>query len=216
MATPDAGERNPGERLRDLEAMLDAITDYEIIKLDVDGNVASWSPGAEALTGYSAAEAIGRPASIFSSEEDQAAGLVEQELRTARETGRFELEGWRVRKGGEKFWASVVLAPIRDEGSALSGFVKVARDITELKRAESMFRDLLESAPDADPLLVELGLPGAQAAVHGLAVHLRGPLEVRPRRSRRSFLPGRRVAGDLRHLPSRLDRRPPPRSTHRP
>ncbi len=78
MATPDAGERNPGERLRDLEAMLDAITDYEIIKLDVDGNVASWSPGAEALTGYSAAEAIGRPASIFSSEEDQAAGLVEQ------------------------------------------------------------------------------------------------------------------------------------------
>jgi PAS domain S-box-containing protein len=149
MAAPPLGEQDPGERLRDLEAMLDAITDYEIIKLDANGVVATWSRGAEALKGYTAGEVVGRAVSMFYTEEDQAAGLVERELAAAGETGRFEVEGWRVRKGGERFWASVILTPIRDESGAITGFTKVTRDITESRRAEMMFRGLLEAAPDA-------------------------------------------------------------------
>jgi PAS domain S-box-containing protein len=129
--------------------MLDAITDYEIIKLDTDGTVASWSPGAQALKGYTAQEAIGQPVSIFYTDDDQAAGLARQELETARNSGRFELEGWRVRKGGERFWASVILSPIRAQDGKLTGFVKVTRDISKRRSADEMFRGLLESAPDA-------------------------------------------------------------------
>ncbi len=146
---PTPSEQGAADRLRDVQVMIDAITDYEIIKLDVDGNVVSWNPGAEALTGFSFDEVAGRPVSILYTDEDRAAGLVETELRIARDSGRFELEGWRVRKDGGRFWASVVIAPIWDEAGSLSGFVKVARDVTERKRAESMFRDLLEHAPDA-------------------------------------------------------------------
>jgi PAS domain S-box-containing protein len=129
--------------------MLDAITDYEIIKLDTDGTVASWSPGAQALKGYTAQEAIGQPVSIFYTDDDQAAGLARQELETARNSGRFELEGWRVRKGGERFWASVILSPIRAQDGKLTGFVNVTRDISKRRSADEMFRGLLESAPDA-------------------------------------------------------------------
>lgn len=149
MAVPPAGQEDRGERLGDLEAMLDAITDYEIIKLDTDGTVASWSPGAQALKGYTAQEAIGQPVSIFYTDDDQAAGLARQELETARNSGRFELEGWRVRKGGERFWASVILSPIRAQDGKLTGFVKVTRDISKRRSADEMFRGLLESAPDA-------------------------------------------------------------------
>jgi rsbT co-antagonist protein RsbR len=73
MAVPPAGREDRGKRLHDLEAMLDAITDYEIIKLDTDGTVASWSPGAQALKGYTAQEAIGQPVSIFYADDDQSA-----------------------------------------------------------------------------------------------------------------------------------------------
>jgi rsbT co-antagonist protein RsbR len=149
MAVPPTGQEDRGARLHDLEAMLDAITDYEIIKLDTDGTVASWSPGAQALKGYTAQEVIGQPVSIFYTDEDQAAGLARQELETARDTGRFELEGWRVRKGGERFWASVILSPIRAPDGKLTGFVKVTRDISDRRSADEIFRGLLESAPDA-------------------------------------------------------------------
>jgi PAS domain S-box-containing protein len=149
MAVPPTGREDRGARLHDLEAMLDAITDYEIIKLDTDGTVASWSPGAQKLKGYTAQEVIGQPVSIFYTDEDQAAGLAQQELETARDTGRFELEGWRVRKGGERFWASVILSPIRAQDGKLTGFVKVTRDISDRRSADEMFRGLLESAPDA-------------------------------------------------------------------
>ena len=149
--------------------MLDAITDYEIIKLDTDGTVASWSPGAQALKGYTAQEAIGQPVSIFYTDEDQAAGLAQQELETARNTGRFELEGWRVRKGGERFWASVVLAPIRAQDGELTGFVKVTRDISERRSADEMFRGLLESAPDA---MVMVGSDGRIVLVNRQAEQL--------------------------------------------
>ncbi len=149
MAVSPAGQEDQGKRLRAVEAMLDAITDYEIIQLDVDGTIASWSPGAQALKGYTAQEAIGQPVSVFYTEEDQKAGLIQRELEMASQTGRFETEGWRVRKGGERFWASVILTPIRAPGGELAGYVKVTRDISDRRTVDSMFHGLLESAPDA-------------------------------------------------------------------
>ena len=93
-------EQDPTKRLRDLETMLGAIADHEIITLDIDGSIVSWNRGAELLTGYAAGEVIGRPVSMLYPEEDKAARLTERELRTATETGRFEYEGWHVRKDG--------------------------------------------------------------------------------------------------------------------
>ncbi|HKF15877.1 MAG TPA: PAS domain-containing protein [Candidatus Dormibacteraeota bacterium] len=99
MATGQS-EQDPAKRLRDLEAMLDAIADHGIITLDIGGSIVSWNRGAEVLTGYAAGDVIGRPVSVLYPEEDKAGGLVERELRTATETGRFEYEGWHVRKDG--------------------------------------------------------------------------------------------------------------------
>ncbi len=138
------------ERLCDVDAMVDAITDYAIVQLDADGNVVRWCPGAQALMGYSAAEVLDGPVSMFYVEEQRGAGLAERELAAARESGRLEFEGWRVRKNGERFQAGVVLSPIRDEANAITGFTTVMRDvIAEHQRTENMFHDLLESAPDA-------------------------------------------------------------------
>jgi PAS domain S-box-containing protein len=138
------------ERLYDVDAMVDAITDYAIIQLDVIGNVVRWCAGAQGLLGYSAPEVLDRPVSIFYTEEDRAAGLPRDELAAARELGRYEFEGWRVRKTGERFGAGVMLSPIEDETGAVTGFTKVVRDVTaEHERAETMFHSLVESAPDA-------------------------------------------------------------------
>ncbi len=138
------------ERLCDVDAMVDAITDYAITQLDVNGNVVRWCPGAQALMGYSAAEALDQPVSMLYTEEDRAAGLAEREMAVARKSGRFEFEGWRIRKDGQRFRAGVMLAPIQDETGAITGFTKVVRDVTaEHQRAETMFHGLLESAPDA-------------------------------------------------------------------
>lgn len=138
------------ERLCDVDAMLDAITDYAVIQLDVDGNVVRWCPGAEALIGYSAAEVLDQPVSMIYTEEDRAAGLIDRELAAARELGRCEFEGWRMHKRGRRFRANVVLAPIHDETGAITSFTKVVRNLTaEHQRAETIFQGLLESAPDA-------------------------------------------------------------------
>ncbi len=148
--TPPAGEQDLRARLRDVEALLDAVTDHAVIQLDLDGNVARWSAGAQAVTGYSTAEVLGRPASMFYTDEDRAAGLAERELASVRESGRFEFEGWRVRKGGQRFRAGVVVTAIRDEAGAVTGLAEVIRDLTaEQQRADPMFHGLLESAPDA-------------------------------------------------------------------
>jgi two-component system, NarL family, sensor histidine kinase DevS len=138
------------ERLCDVDAMVDAITDYAIVQLDMNGTVVRWCPGAQASMGYSAAEVLDQPVSMFYTEDDRAAGLAERELAAARESRRFEFEGWRVRKDGQWFRAGVVLTPIQDETGAITGFTKVIRDMTaEHQRSETMLHGLLESAPDA-------------------------------------------------------------------
>jgi len=145
---PDDGQ-DPGPRLRGLEALLDAAADYEIINLDADGNVASWNSGAQALLGYPAAEVIGKPVSLFYEASDRAAGLPEEDLGRAREAGRLEAEGWRVRKDGRRFWASVITAAIRADDGTVTGYARVTRDVSDRRQADLMFRGLLESAPDA-------------------------------------------------------------------
>jgi rsbT co-antagonist protein RsbR len=146
---PTPGGRDAEGSVRDLQAVIDAITDYAIIRLDHDGTVTAWSQGAEAVTGYTAAEAVGRPISMLYTEEDRTAGLLERSLQAARGQGRYESEGWRLRKGGKQFWASSVTAPVHGDGGQVTGYVKVVRDTTERQRAEVMFRGLLEAAPDA-------------------------------------------------------------------
>jgi PAS domain S-box-containing protein len=122
------------------ELLLRSITDYAIYMLDAEGIVSSWNPGAQRLKGYSPGEIIGQHFSRFYSEEDVSAGIPAHALRTALEAGRFEAEGWRIRKDGSRFWANVVIDPIRDEHGRHIGFAKITRDLTERKAAEEALR----------------------------------------------------------------------------
>ena len=130
--------RDTEQTLRSAAKMLDSITDYEVIQLDRDGLVVSWNPGAARLKQYSKEEVLGRHVSMFYTEDDARGGLAEREMATAARAGRFESEGWRVRKDGSRFWANVILSPIRDETGELTGFVKVARDLTERREQEQL------------------------------------------------------------------------------
>jgi len=117
-----------------------SVKDYAILMLDPDGHVVSWNAGAERIKGYRAGEIIGQHFSRFYSPGDIQSGKPELELKIATAEGRFEEEGWRVRKDGTRFWANVIITAIRDETGTLRGFAKVTRDITERKRAEEEFR----------------------------------------------------------------------------
>jgi PAS domain S-box-containing protein len=138
-----------------LSQFISSVTDYAIYMLTPEGHVASWNAGAERFKGYSAGEILGQHFSRFYTEQDRADGLPWRALQIAQETGKFEAEGWRVRKDGTRFWAHVVLDPIRDEHGNLLGFAKVTRDITDKKRAlealsesEHRFRMLVQGVTD--------------------------------------------------------------------
>jgi PAS domain S-box-containing protein len=124
-----------------LQLLVAGIRDYAIYLLDPGGHVASWNAGAERFKGYAASEIIGRHYSEFFTPEDQAAGLPDRALKTALAEGKFETEGWRVRKDGTRFWASVLVDPIYDEQGQVIGFAKVTRDVTDRKRAEEALRE---------------------------------------------------------------------------
>jgi PAS domain S-box-containing protein len=136
------------------ELLIQAVVDYAIFMLDVEGRVASWNPGAERIKGYTAAEIIGQHFSRFYTEEERAAGMPDKVLRIAAETGRFSAEGWRRRKDGGHFWAMVVIDSIRQDGK-LIGFAKITRDMTEQRAAqlaalesERRFRLLVQGVSD--------------------------------------------------------------------
>jgi PAS domain S-box-containing protein len=112
------------------------IKDYAIVVLDPEGRITSWNGGAEKINGYSKEEILAKHFSLFYSGEDIAAAKPMNELKSAREQGRFEDEGWRVRKDGSCFWANVVVTPFRDDSGTLRGFVKITRDVTERRQAE--------------------------------------------------------------------------------
>jgi PAS domain S-box-containing protein len=121
--------------------LVQGIVDYAIYMLDPSGIVTNWNAGAARLKGYTADEIVGQHFSRFYTKEDRAAGLPTRVLETARREGRFEAEGWRVRKDGSRFWASVIVDAIRDEKGELLGFAKVTRDITERVAAQQALRD---------------------------------------------------------------------------
>jgi PAS domain S-box-containing protein len=126
-------EMNDADRYR---ILVEAITDYAICLLDPAGNVASWNPGAQRITGYRSSEIIGKHFSVFYTVEDGAANIPSQTLDAAVNEGKFETEGWRVRKDGSRFWTHVVIDPIRNQSGALLGFAMITRDLTEPRRVK--------------------------------------------------------------------------------
>ena len=127
--------RQSEERFR---LLIEAVQDYAIFMLDTQGRVASWNAGAERIKGYRADEIIGEHFRVFYTEEARARRWPEEEMRRAREQGRFEDEGPRLRKNGSIFWANVVISPMYDHRGVLRGFAKVTRDMTEKKRVEAL------------------------------------------------------------------------------
>lgn len=173
----DTLERRVLERTREAEAvfldlhrsernfalLVGSIVDYAIYMLDPQGNVTNWNSGAERIKGYLAREIVGQNFSRFYTPEDRAQNLPARALATAAREGRYEAEGWRVRKDGSRFWASVVLDPIFDQGS-LIGFAKVTRDVTERKQNEAALieserqsRGIIDTALDGFAQLDETG-----------------------------------------------------------
>ena len=132
--------RQAEEQLRQSEArlrlMVASVRDYALYMIDPSGRVATWNPGAERIKGYREDEILGQPISRFFTAEDIARDRPTRELEIALGEGRFEEEGWRVRKDGSRFWANVVLTPIRDGSKRLLGFVKITRDLTERRKTE--------------------------------------------------------------------------------
>jgi PAS domain S-box-containing protein len=120
--------------------LVEAVTDYAIYMLDPNGIVASWNPGARRFKGYLPQEIIGQHFSLFYTDEDRKAGLPARALATARREGKFETEGWRVRKDGSRFWAAVVIDPIRSSSGEIVGYAKITRDLSDRKQAEQTLK----------------------------------------------------------------------------
>ncbi len=127
------------ESERGFSLLVSGVTDYAIFMLDLDGQIISWNAGAERIKGYTAPEIVGQHFSRFYTEEDRKAGIPMRALARAAQEGRWEAEGWRVRKDGSRFWANVIIDAIHD-GGELVGFAKITRDTTEKRAAESQLR----------------------------------------------------------------------------
>ena len=140
------------ESERQFRLLVSNVTDYALYMLDPEGLVSSWNAGGERIKGYAAAEIIGQHFSRFYTESDRAAGRPARALRIARETGRYEEEGWRVRKDGSYFWASVIIDPIRDDDGTLVGFAKITRDITERRDAQAALERVQRQLAEAQKM----------------------------------------------------------------
>jgi PAS domain S-box-containing protein len=148
---------SPSDAASDVSALyrllVESVRDYAIFVLDPRGHVLTWNAGAEHLKGYTSSEIIGRHFSVFYLPEDVAAGKPAIELEGATRDGRFEDEGWRVRRDGSTFWANVILTAMRDESGDLIGFAKITRDLSERRAAEEQGRRLAaESAARAEAI----------------------------------------------------------------
>ena len=124
--------------------LVQSILDYAIYLLDPNGFVTSWNAGAERIKGFQTDEIVGQHFSRFYTEDDRKAGKPDEVLETARREGKFEGEGWRVRKDGSRFWASVVVDAIKDESAEVIGFAKITRDMTEKREAQLRLEELRE------------------------------------------------------------------------
>jgi PAS domain S-box-containing protein len=136
-----------------LQLLVESVKDYAIFLLDAEGRVVTWNQGAQRIKGYMFDEIRGRHFSVFYPREDIESGKPDHELKIAAQEGRFEDEGWRLRKDGSRFWANVVITALKDENGVLLGFGKVARDISQRKWAmEANFEKLFRSSPN--PILL--------------------------------------------------------------
>jgi PAS domain S-box-containing protein len=151
---PDAEER--------FRLLVDAIEDYAIFMLDRDGRVVTWNRGAQKIKGYTPDEIIGQPFTVFYTREAIESGWPQEELRRAEAVGRFEDEGWRLRKDGSRFWANVVITALRDDEGQIYGFAKVTRDLSERRRheeasrlGEERIRLLVDAAQDYAILMLD-------------------------------------------------------------
>lgn len=136
-----------------LQLLVESVKDYAIFLLDAEGRVVTWNQGAQRIKGYTFDEIRGHHFSVFYPREDIESGKPDYELKFAAQEGRFEDEGWRLRKDGSRFWANVVITALKDENGVLLGFGKVTRDISQRKWAmEANFEKLFRSSPN--PLLL--------------------------------------------------------------
>lgn len=182
------GQRAAEEQLRQSEErfrlLVEAVEDYAIFMLDPGGHVVSWNNGAERINGYTADEIVGQHFRVFYPPDKQESRHPEHELRIAIREGHYEEEGWRIRKDGSQFWASVLITVVRNQASELVGFAKVTRDITERRRIASERERTMAALGDANRQLekanVEL-VRGAEQQAQFLAItahELRTPLSV--------------------------------------
>jgi PAS domain S-box-containing protein len=149
------------------QLFVEAVRDYAIFMLDPEGHVATWNRGAERIKGYKASEIIGSHFSRFYPEEDLRAGKPQWELKVAAKEGRFEDEGWRVRKDGSRFWANVIITAVHDETGKLIGFGKVTRDSTERMQAQrALQREVAEKQQ------AEMRLRESEKSLRDLSLHL--------------------------------------------
>jgi PAS domain S-box-containing protein len=186
--SPEAGER-PSHSERDKRSnsnsdwhhreerfrrFVEAVQDYAIFMLDPRGNVSTWNAGAERIKGYKASEIIGKNFSTFYPDHDVRSGKPAMELEVAAREGRFEDEGWRVRKDGTRFWANVIITAVRDEYNELIGFGKVTRDITDRMEAQSALdranRELKNEVFERK--LTEQRLAQSEQSLRSLSLHL--------------------------------------------
>lgn len=177
----DPGEGNAyiGEAM--VEMLIANVQEYAIFMLDTSGRVVTWNEGAKRINGYSAEEIIGRHFSVFYPEAEVRAGKPDWELVVAADSGRFEDEGWRVRKDGSRLWANVVITALRDANGELHGFGKVTRDLTARREAEleKLGRERQEAASARAYASRLAELERAKTDFLNLASHeLRGPLSV--------------------------------------
>jgi PAS domain S-box-containing protein len=182
--------------------LVEAITDYAIYMLDREGRVTSWNPGARRFKGYEADEIIGQHFSTFYTEAERSQSVPALALAEAERTGRFEREGWRVRKDGTQFWAHVVIDAIRSPAGNLVGFAKITRDLTERKAAEvklresqELFRLLVQSVTDYAIYMLDAG--GHVASWNAGAQRIKGysPEEIVGRHFSNFYTEADRAAG---------------------
>lgn len=138
-----AAQRALRESEERLQLLIDGVRDYAIYMLDLEGHIVRWNAGAQRMMGYTAAESIGQPFTRLFSDEDKADGKPQRILDIARKEGRFEEEGWRIRKDGSRFWANCVLAALHGADGVQRGFAKITRDLTAQRAAEEKERELV-------------------------------------------------------------------------
>src|SRR4051812_41309234 len=166
---PDLGGSADGLRSRLLTLLIESVSEYAIFAMDDQGYIVTWNRGAQRLKGYTQDEIVGRHFSTFYTEPDIARDHPAHELEIATREGRYEEEGWRVRKDGTLFWANVVITALRDEDGQIVGFGKVTRDLTDRRRAEQAREKAATELEEANEQLRTF----ASAAAHVLAEPLR-------------------------------------------